>query len=84
VIASATTGGVLLDIGGNEIRLEGTFAASQVRASLVGSDTVITFSQVSSGLAANLGESGSLVAESWARLTLTDQVANGIANSAVL
>jgi len=83
VIASAATGGVLLDIGGYEIKLEGTFTPGQIVASLVGSDTVISLA-ATGALASDLGETLSLAADNSSRLTLAQELANAISTSAVI
>jgi hypothetical protein len=82
VVASATTGGVLLTFGDYDIKLEGAFAPGQIIASLSGSDTVIAL-VAGGGLAANLGESFSLAADT-ARLTLLDGLTGSLATSAVI
>lgn len=84
VIASASSGGVLLSFGGYEIQLDGSFVPGQFAASLVGSHTIVTLEQsTSTNLGASFDETAAMSAD-WARLTVVQEITNSISTSMVI
>ncbi|MCB2047395.1 MAG: phosphatase PAP2 family protein [Novosphingobium sp.] len=73
ISVNATATSLVIAFGGEEITLEGVFAASQVIAQEVGSKTILTLSPPP-GLIAGLGETSVLSAGSAARLSVVQEL----------